>query len=387
MLDKIVNCTSCGVCASVCPAKCITLKNDKYGFYRPQVNTEKCIQCGLCLKVCSANCDNVSDENCFKDKAVYAAYSKDKDALQTCSSGGIAHELLKWGINNGYSVCGVVYDPNEKIFKHTITQSDSVLDQIKGSKYVQSFTPEAFASFDLNQKYIVVGTPCQIYSLRQWITHQKVEENFVLVDFFCHGTPSNLLWQKLLNYALDKYKLDHVLNINFRFKKKDNFRQSNNIKITAETNNKIREEYIENEIFYSLYFSKYCLNTSCYSCVFRHNICSSDIRIGDFWGDKYKNSEIAHNIVVINSSKGTDVFSAIRDKLNVDLCSFEDLVNAHPARFFEKPDIREHVISMLQSFDLYTVYKNTLRPKYLDRIRNKLKVRYRIKKLLLECHR
>lgn len=42
------NCTSCQVCAAVCPKEAITIDLNPDGFYRPLVNESKCIDCGLC---------------------------------------------------------------------------------------------------------------------------------------------------------------------------------------------------------------------------------------------------------------------------------------------------------------------------------------------------
>ena len=36
----------------------------------------------------------------------------------------------------------------------------------------------------------MVGTPCQIDSFRRYIQKFRCEENFVLMDFFCHCVPS-----------------------------------------------------------------------------------------------------------------------------------------------------------------------------------------------------
>ena len=45
-------CVGCSACKSVCPVKCITMSNDKYGFYHPLVNESQCINCKKCEHVC-----------------------------------------------------------------------------------------------------------------------------------------------------------------------------------------------------------------------------------------------------------------------------------------------------------------------------------------------
>lgn len=45
----------------------------------------------------------------------------------------------------------------------------------------------------------MVGTPCQIDSFRRYIRKNHIEENFILMDFFCHGVPSKKMWDKYLS--------------------------------------------------------------------------------------------------------------------------------------------------------------------------------------------
>ena len=45
-------CTSCGVCAAICPTEAISMQLDEQGFYRPQVDEAQCVDCSLCTKVC-----------------------------------------------------------------------------------------------------------------------------------------------------------------------------------------------------------------------------------------------------------------------------------------------------------------------------------------------
>ena len=45
-------CTSCGVCATICAKKAISMQLDEEGFYRPVVDVSLCNDCGLCTTVC-----------------------------------------------------------------------------------------------------------------------------------------------------------------------------------------------------------------------------------------------------------------------------------------------------------------------------------------------
>ena len=46
------NCTSCQMCAAICPKNAISIALDLNGFYRPRVDDSLCVDCGICMKVC-----------------------------------------------------------------------------------------------------------------------------------------------------------------------------------------------------------------------------------------------------------------------------------------------------------------------------------------------
>ena len=44
-------CVSCGICAGVCPKKCIA-SSYQHGNYLPTIDKNSCVNCGLCHKLC-----------------------------------------------------------------------------------------------------------------------------------------------------------------------------------------------------------------------------------------------------------------------------------------------------------------------------------------------
>ena len=98
-----------------------------------------------------------------------------------------------------YKACGVRYNPELRRAEHFIAETLEEFQPSVGSKYIPSFSAEAFSRINKKEKNFVTGTPCQIDSFRRMIRHFKVEDNFVLMDFFCHGVPSLLLWNKYLS--------------------------------------------------------------------------------------------------------------------------------------------------------------------------------------------
>ena len=343
-------CSSCGVCVVSCPQNAIAFDHDEKGFYKPTVNENKCSICGICCKVCYKYLDENSPfENTFKNKSVYAAWSKDKNTVITSSSGGVGYELTSYYYNAGYNICGVIFDAPNNICKHIIANSKDNVEAIKTSKYLQSYTIDAFSQFQKNRKYIVVGTPCQIYGLRKWIQLKKWEENFILVDFFCYGTPSFNLWKKYKDFICKKYQLDSKWDsVNFR---KQGFvsKWHSYSKFIQDINSKTYEQNraVSEDLFFKFFLNKSCLNDSCYSCKLRLDYCVSDIRIGDFWGPKYAANEDGVSLVITNTKRGKSVLEEIKEKLVIEKCNYEDLVLSQPTRYLTINHKRSIILNML----------------------------------------
>ena len=311
-------CSGCGVCVVSCPHKAISFNHDENGFYIPTVNEALCTDCGTCCKVCCKFLDEkIHFENTFKDKEIYAAWSRNGKTVQTSSSGGVGHELTQYYFDLGYSVCGVVFDASNDICKHIIAESKDDIDAVKTSKYLQSYTINAFSQFNRNEKYIVIGTPCQIYGLRKRIQLKKWEDNFILIDFFCHGTPSFNLWKKYKEYICKKYKLDSIWKtVNFRVKNLESKWHKNAILIQDSSGKAYEKSYAFSEdLFFKFFLDDSCLNEACHNCKLRLDYCASDIRLADFWGPKYAANNDGVSLVIVNTEKGESVWEEIKGKL------------------------------------------------------------------------
>jgi coenzyme F420-reducing hydrogenase beta subunit len=326
-------------------------------------------------------------ENAFRDKQVFAAWSENKDIVLSSSSGGVGYELTQFGWKDGYKICGVVFDAPNNICKHIIVETESDLEAIKTSKYLQSYTIEAFSQFKKGEKYLVVGTPCQIYGLRKWIQLKKWEDNFILVDFFCHGTPSFLLWKKYKAFLNKKYGMDTMLkDVNFRKKNLESKWHFYAILIRDFRGKfHIQHKAFTEDMFFRFFLNNSCLNKACYECKCRLDNCFADIRIADFWGSKYINNDDGVSLVITNTEKGKQVFEDIRHKLIVEKCDFADLKNSQSVRFLHIHSKRDIILKELKGEKvLEKIYTDNF--KYdilLKRIYDiLLRIKNRIKQLL-----
>lgn len=209
------NCSGCSACAAVCPKECIKIDYNEDGFLRPFTDKRACVQCGLCEHVCPMEHSNHAS---LDDGSLYAAWGDAKDR-KLSSSGGIAARLASYAVTHGYDVCGAVLNYDTLKVKHRIVNKEADLDALRGSKYLQSNVVSAFYEIlkDLKssseKKYILFGTPCQIAGFRNILEQKHLLDRVVLIDIFCHGVPTNHLWEKYKNWIMRKMKLNSISDI------------------------------------------------------------------------------------------------------------------------------------------------------------------------------
>lgn len=318
-ISNIKNCYGCGVCAKVCFKQIIKIVLNDEGFYEPRItDVAKCTDCGLCMDVCSYSHNDLSLATSFVKS--YAAWSNEPAVRRKCSSGGIGFEVGRTLINNGYKVCGVKYNPDSNRAEHYIATTVEELISSIGSKYIQSYTVDGFKAINRKEKYLVTGTPCQIDSFRRYIRKFRCEGNFVLMDFFCHGVPSMLLWNK---YVGEVEKITGKITYVSWRNKFTGWHDSWAMSIDGEkTGGKIdwhnyynilirgkkgfyNYRLSQGDTFYRLFFSDACLGKACYEkCKFKYDKSSADIRIGDLWGKTYANDEEGVSAAIAFTEKG-----------------------------------------------------------------------------------
>ena len=312
-ISEMHSCYGCGVCSKVCPQNIIDIRLNRNGFYTPYIiEIDKCTSCGLCLDVCAYNSNDVIKTNEFKVKS-YAGWSRNPEVTHTCSSGGIGYELAKHLVENGYKACCARYNAKKGIVEHYIANTVIELQESKCSKYLQSFTIEGFRNLDRKSKYFITGTPCQIDSIRRYIRRLRIEDNFILMDFFCHGVPSNLMWRKYLKGI--QRQIGKPSNVSWRSKK---YGWHDSWVIMAEnieaTGGNIPIQYESNlskgDLFYKMFLLNNCLGKACYShCKYKMASSASDIRIGDLWGTKYEKNNTGVNGILALTPKGDRILN------------------------------------------------------------------------------
>lgn len=331
-ISSIHNCYGCGVCAASCGKKIISIRLDKDGFYSPYIDDpEKCTGCGICLDVCAFN----HDERALKPEEIkiksWAAWSDDEAVRRKCSSGGIGFEIGKQLIEQGYQAVGCRYDIQKQRAEHYIATTVEEFVQSIGSKYIQSYTEEAFKQIKRReQKYLITGTPCQIDSFRRMIRKFRCEDNFVLMDFYCHCVPSMHAWKAYIKML--EPKIGEVTYASWRNKFEYGWHDSWLMGMDGDKTSKpidwhdsynhlirVKKTFIQSrmsqgDLFYKLFLGDICLGPQCEKhCKYKYDKSSADIRIGDLWGNAYKENQKGVSALVAFTEKGHHVVEGLKD--------------------------------------------------------------------------
>lgn len=331
-VSSLHNCYGCGVCAASCPKQIISIKLNKNGFYEPIIAKQnECINCKICLDVCAFNHEECALKLQDVQIKSWAAWSNDAKIRKKCSSGGIGFEIGKQLIEQGYHAVGCRYNIKKQCAEHYIaTNVKSYIPSI-GSKYIQSHTEEAFKKIKRKgQKYLITGTPCQIDSFRRMIQKFKCEENFILMDFYCHCVPSMLAWKAyvkmlenkigILTYASWRNKFEYgwhdswIMGVNGnKFTPPINWDDDYD-NLLKENNTDIKSRMSKGDLFYKLFLGDICLGPQCEKqCKYKYKNSSADIRIGDLWGTTYSSNEEGVSALVAFTEKGQELIKMLRN--------------------------------------------------------------------------
>lgn len=316
LFPVVNNCTSCQMCAAICSRNAIDIKLNEDGFYRPYVDDNKCTDCGLCTRVCYKYDNDVVITSAEGINAidVHSAQHFSDELLNRVTSGGVADVLAKKLVNLGYVCIGVNYNENHHRAEHMVATTMDETDAFRGSKYIQSYSIDAFKELVKNvrtTKYAVFGLPCHIYAINKFLTIRNQRDNCMLIDLFCHGCPSMHIWKKYEQNIKKRVGSKRFDDVQFRSKVKGWGAFHISVNIDG------KEAFVstpKNDEFYSLFFSDMVLNDACADCKLRSTMEYTDIRLGDFWGKKFQNDRKGVSAVAVVTERGKQLYDAIKDQ-------------------------------------------------------------------------
>ena len=336
---KKEDCCGCKACRDICPKVAIDMIKTPNGFFYPIINQNLCIDCGLCKKVCPENeiLRDITDHS-----LLFSAYSKNIDVRKSGSSGGIFYELACLWLNsykNNATVYGAAFFPDLTLRHTGVTNVDNLTLLLK-SKYIESDTNQVYVKIreELKaQRYILFcGTPCQCAALRKFLFNVDVSRLFV-IDFLCHGVPSQDLFSKSINWLENKIggKI-----CKFEFRSKPIRKKRNNDHYFSYTYIKNGMEYQRNGLpnWKFPYYSGYCrynsFRSSCYDCQYASPDRIGDITLGDFWRldtvDNIDDLDKGYSMVFANTIRGKEIIKSISKDVNLREFPLEVAVRLNP---------------------------------------------------------
>lgn len=362
-------CSGCGNCELSCPNNCIIMQIDSDGFVRPQIN-DSCTQCGLCVKFCIKFYKfNTKRNSFYVDKKIFSFKNRDIHAIIHSSSGGFIESVYRKCLENRFYICGAIYDIKKNIVKHKIENTVDGIYPLLGSKYLPSLTSEAFKFIknNKNSKYVFVGTPCQIYGLNKWAILHRKRENFILIDFFCAGVPSYNLWKAYLKNIDKSYAIGNIRSVSFRDKIDSDWHHYG-IRINGSKGEYYKTNASQEDLFFKIFLSDSCKQLACSSknCVFRNKYCFSDIRVGDFWGQKFKDDSTGVSVIIANTVKGEKLLSQFPSLTNESEIKIGDLKSPHKQRTAVMEALKngesiEKIITIIEHIKLITKIKSAFK--------------------------
>ncbi len=311
MNDSILqkHCTGCGACVAKCPVQAIEFKANEEGFLVPTIDQTRCTDCHLCERTCP-----VINQTALPNPEYYAVKASDADREHS-TSGGVFTVLAKHILKRGGIIAGAAMMDDARV-QHILIDSEEDLQKLQGSKYVQSDAHHVYAPIRqaLQNKQLVLfsGTPCQVAGLKAYLGRDY--PNLYLVDIFCHGVPSPLVFQQYLRENITDG--EQFITTNFRNKQ---FGWKPDFTITTVTTASSISRKSSEDDFIRAFLQNLILRKSCSDCRFNRLPRQGDITIGDFWGvDTVMpdfHDEKGVSAVLLNTRRGKQLFMEVSNTI------------------------------------------------------------------------
>lgn len=336
------NCTGCGCCANICPAKCISMKEDAEGFLFPYIIEDECIHCNLCEKKCPANSLSAQNVSTF-----YMAWHRNPEVVLESSSGGVFTGLAEYVIRRKGVVFGAVKDNQSRIVYHCGTKDRGGLSKMRLSKYYQSKTGDTYKEVKkyLNNgtQVLYTGTACQIAGLYSYLGNTGID-NLITSDVLCHGVASKKVVDQYIISKEKQFKKE-ILEISFRVKdKKVGWSGGGGTRMKIDF--KDGASYVS-EKGYDTFFTGFnrndFLRESCYKCKYCGTKRIADFTMADFWGCDSKRlpdgqMKLGVSLLLCNSEKAKGILEELEGDLVIEPIDSKEAIPYN--RALSKPQYR-----------------------------------------------
>lgn len=325
-ITKKEDCCGCYTCASICPRKCISMREDAEGFLYPYIDKDLCVNCHLCEKVCPvilsrrSSESNEKEEILLEEPPVYVAQCKDDQVRLASSSGGVFTVLALQVLKRGGVVFGARWNEDFSGVQHTWVDRPEELALFRGSKYLQSKIGGAFEEVQCFLKegrpVLFTGTPCQVKGLKSFLRGK--DEGLLAVAVACHSSPSPKVWRTFLSDLKERLGFTELTAVGFRKKKISND-DKGGFYMEGDAGYYCDDTY---RLAYGAGFLKGLFSRPvCQDCPARGWNYGGDLIIGDFWGaERYwpdLNVDSGLSVVVCCTETGRKCFEEVKCEFSI----------------------------------------------------------------------
>jgi coenzyme F420 hydrogenase subunit beta len=203
-------CTSCGMCAGICPTAAVKIVKNQYSQYIPLFEEDKCNACNQCINCCPGiDITYAQQAGIGAFQKIFLANSNDNAQRSAGSSGGVITALSAWMLSEGIVGKAIMLNSTASAVEPEIgilTSAEEIMQCI-GSKYVAYPTCEAIRDF--REKTLITALPCQARAIKK----ARRNKGYVF-GLFC----SKAFTSDLIRYVSiqESIKLDEIQQINYR---------------------------------------------------------------------------------------------------------------------------------------------------------------------------
>ncbi|MCX7049932.1 MAG: Coenzyme F420 hydrogenase/dehydrogenase, beta subunit C-terminal domain, partial [Candidatus Sumerlaeota bacterium] len=356
------------------------------------MNKTECNSCGLCAGACPSLDRNPVSVDRFVSPQVFAAWNKDHAVRLDSTSGGIFSALADKMFDADGFVGGALYQKDHTV-SHILTNNRFLLDDIRSSKYLQSYTGDLFSEIrqilENDQKVLVCATPCQIAGLYSVLG--KDYEKLVTCDFICVGVGSPKVFLKYMDMLEHRFGA-RATKIKFKNKTFGWHRCATRIDF-ANGKTYIQDRY--HDPYMRSLLNAHIVRPSCYECRFKGMPRQADITLADFWGIDDLHPELDNDCgtsaVLLNSQKGKELFQSAEETIISQECLLRDVAadNRAISQSIEHAHDRERFFSDIDNMPFAKVAdKHCPRISLFSRLKLRIPARYRdVARRVLVCRK
>jgi len=328
-------CTGCGICENICPSGAISMRQLQ-GVYVSKIDNTKCVMCGLCYDTCGGvsvnlqksaesifSSDQIKDDHYIgKYLSCYSGYSNDYDIRFHSAAGGMVSQFLLFLLEKKIISGAVVVRFNNNNITSPevfIAKSREDILSAKSSKYCPvSFHGVIDEVLKTDGKFVIVGLPCHIHSLRKFETIKKELKNKVIGYFALYCSSNKTM--KSQKYIFKKYGIDKD-NLQYFAYRDDGC--LGYLKAVSKDNQILKVPYLE----YWHSMRGFFAPSRCTLCI-DHFGELADISFGDIHIGKYAEDKIGVNSLITRSELWDNLLQQAQKDGYVMLDSIsKDIVN------------------------------------------------------------